>query len=179
MPKRLGADHVVVSSDVAQMAAVAGRFHLIVDTVPYVHDLNPYIPTLSFKGALVLVGYLGPIKPSHNSMPMVIGGKAVGASMISGIAATQEMLDFCGEHGNVFFESKRWVFTLLSIGLGSHWLRNFVLFSGAHPASDPDGGGLCDLVRHWPPGLMSSISFVLRERRRLSSTLKQKIPLSM
>lgn len=96
--KRLGADHVVLSSDAEQMAAVAGRFHLIVDTVPYVHDLNPYIPTLSFKGSLVLVGYMGPLEPALNSMPMVIGGRAVGASMIGGIAATQEMLDFCGEH---------------------------------------------------------------------------------
>ena len=99
--KRLGADQVVLSTDAAQMAAVAGHFHLIVDTVPYVHDLNPYIPTLRFKGELVLVGYLGPIEPALNSMPMVVGGKAVGASMIGGIAATQEMLDFCGEHGIV------------------------------------------------------------------------------
>ncbi len=99
--KRLGADHVVLSTDAAQMAAVAGRFHLIVDTVPYVHDLNPYIPTLSCKGSLVLVGYLGPLDPALNSMPMVLGGKAVAGSLIGGIPATQELLDFCGEHGIV------------------------------------------------------------------------------
>lgn len=99
--KRLGANHVVLSTDAAQMAAVAGHFHLIVDTVPYMHDLNPYIPTLSYKGSLVLVGYLGPLDPALNSMPMVIGGKAVAGSLIGGIPATQEMLDFCGEHGIV------------------------------------------------------------------------------
>lgn len=42
--RRLGADHIVLSTDDAQMAAVAGRFDLIVDTVPYVHDTNPTFP---------------------------------------------------------------------------------------------------------------------------------------
>src|SRR5450830_1092461 len=54
----LGADHVVISTDSSQMAAVAGRFDLIIDTVPYEHDVNPYLPTLKFQGALVLVGYM-------------------------------------------------------------------------------------------------------------------------
>jgi len=97
--RRLGADHVVLSTDSAQMAAVAGRFSLIVDTVPYVHDTNPYVPTLSFKGTLVLVGYLGPLEPALNSAQLVMGSRAVAGSLIGGIAATQQMLDFCGEHG--------------------------------------------------------------------------------
>jgi uncharacterized zinc-type alcohol dehydrogenase-like protein len=99
--RRLGAHHVVLSTDERQMAAVAGSFDLIVDTVPYAHDLNPYIPTLAFKGTLVLVGYLGPLEPALNSMPMVLGGKAVAGSLIGGIPATQELLDFCGQHGIV------------------------------------------------------------------------------
>ena len=99
--KRLGADRVVLSSDERQMAEMAGRFHLIIDTVPYVHDLNPYIPTLSFKGELVLVGYLGPLEPALDSAPIVLGGKAVAGSLIGGIPATQELLDFCGQHGIV------------------------------------------------------------------------------
>ena len=96
--RRLGADHVVLSTDAEQMAAVAGQFNLIIDTVPYVHDLNPYIPTLSFKGTLALVGYLGPLEPALNSAAMVMGSKVVAGSLIGGIAATQEMLDFCGQH---------------------------------------------------------------------------------
>ncbi|MDQ7990439.1 MAG: NAD(P)-dependent alcohol dehydrogenase [Candidatus Dactylopiibacterium sp.] len=99
--RRLGADHVVLSTDARQMAAAAGSFHLIVDTVPYAHDLNPYIPTLAFRGSLVLVGYLGPLQPELDSMPMVIGGKSVAGSLIGGIPATQELLDFCGAHGIV------------------------------------------------------------------------------
>jgi len=95
---RLGAHHVVISTDPAQMAAVAGQFNLIVDTVPYVHDLNPYIPTLSFKGTLVLVGYLGPLEPTLNSAAMVMGSKVLAGSLVGGIPATQEMLDFCGKH---------------------------------------------------------------------------------
>jgi len=97
--RRLGADHIVLSTDAAQMAGAAGRFDLIVDTVPYVHDLNPYIPTLTTDGTLVLVGYLGGLEPLLNSTPMVLGRKSVAGSLIGGIAETQELLDFCGEHG--------------------------------------------------------------------------------
>jgi uncharacterized zinc-type alcohol dehydrogenase-like protein len=97
--RRLGADAVVLSSDAAQMAAVRGTFELIIDTVPYVHDLNPYIPTLAVSGTLVLVGFLGPLENALNTAPLVMQRKAVAGSLIGGIAETQEMLDFCGEHG--------------------------------------------------------------------------------
>jgi alcohol dehydrogenase (NADP+) len=97
--RRLGAHHVVLSTDAAQLAAVKGQFDLIIDTVPYVHDLNPYLPTLATSGTLVLVGYLGPLEPMLNTAPMVMGRKSVAGSLIGGIAETQEMLDFCGEHG--------------------------------------------------------------------------------
>lgn len=97
--RRLGADRVVISTDVDQMAAVAGSFDLIIDTVPYVHDVNPYIPTLATDGMLVVVGYLGPLEPALDTTPMVFRRKAVAGSLIGGIRDTQEMLDFCGEHG--------------------------------------------------------------------------------
>ncbi|MGZ8259373.1 MAG: NAD(P)-dependent alcohol dehydrogenase [Caldimonas sp.] len=97
--RRLGADRVVLSTDNAQMATVVGRFDLVIDTVPYVHDLNPYLPTLALDGTLVLVGYLGPLKPALSTAPLVLGRKSVAGSLIGGIAETQEMLDFCGKHG--------------------------------------------------------------------------------
>lgn len=97
--RRLGADHVVLSTDPAQMKAATGRFDLIIDTVPYVHDVNPYVPTLATNGTIVLVGYLGPLEPALNSAALVMNRKAVAGSLIGGIAETQEMLDFCGEHG--------------------------------------------------------------------------------
>ncbi len=97
--RRLGADRVVLSTDAAQMKAVTGQFDLIIDTVPYAHDVNTYVPTLATNGTLVLVGYLGPLEPALNSAPLVMGRKAVAGSVIGGIAETQEMLDFCGAHG--------------------------------------------------------------------------------
>lgn len=96
--KRLGADHIIISTDEAQMKPVKGKFDLIIDTVPYVHNINPYVTTLHHSGALVLVGYLGDLTPMLNSAPMVSGRKSVAGSLIGGIAETQEMLDFCGEH---------------------------------------------------------------------------------
>ena len=95
---RLGADRIVISTDPAQMAGVAGLFDLIIDTVPYVHDLNPYVPTLAAGGTLVMVGYLGPLE-TLGTGPLVLKRRAVAGSLIGGIAETQEMLDFCGQHG--------------------------------------------------------------------------------
>ncbi len=96
--RRLGADHIVLSNDAAQMQTVLGQFELIIDTVPYVHDLNPYLPTLALDGTLVLVGYLGDLDPAFNTAPLVLGRKTVSGSLIGGIGETQEMLDFCGKH---------------------------------------------------------------------------------
>lgn len=96
--RRLGADHIVISTDPAQMAKVAGRFDLIIDTVPNLHDLNPYVPTLASGGTIVVVGYLGPLE-GFDTGPLVFARKALAGSLIGGIAETQEMLDFCGAHG--------------------------------------------------------------------------------
>jgi len=97
----LGADQVVISTDESQMLAATGKFDLIIDTVPYVHDVNHYIPTLSINGTLVLVGYLGDLDPMLNTVPMILGRKTVAGSVIGGIAETQEMLNFCGKHNIV------------------------------------------------------------------------------
>jgi len=97
----LGADEVVISSDNDHMNSVKGKFDLIIDTVPYVHDVNPYVATLNISGTLVLVGYLGGLEPIVNSVPMILGRKSIAGSLIGGLAETQEMLDFCGEHNIV------------------------------------------------------------------------------
>jgi alcohol dehydrogenase (NADP+) len=96
---RLGADNVVISTDTAQMASINNKFDLVIDTVPYAHNLNPYMPSLSLNGTLVLVGFLGNIDdPPLNTVPLVMGRKSVAGSDIGGIAETQELLDFCGKH---------------------------------------------------------------------------------
>ena len=97
--RELGAHHVVLSTDESQMKSAKNQFDLIVDTVPYDHDLRPYIPTLALDGTIVLVGYLGEI--SANSVPMILGRKSIAGSLIGGIKETQELLDFCGEHNIV------------------------------------------------------------------------------
>lgn len=97
----LGAHKVVISTDKDDMARVGGKFDVIIDTVPYVHDLNPYVATLAVNGTLVVVGYLGPLEPMLNTVPMILGRKTVAGSVIGGIAETQELLDFCGKHNIV------------------------------------------------------------------------------
>ncbi|MFC8303101.1 NAD(P)-dependent alcohol dehydrogenase [Specibacter sp. NPDC057265] len=95
----LGADHVVVSTDAEAMAGAANSLNAILDTVAAVHDLNPYLATLARDGALIQLGLpaeaMPPIQPG-----LMIGKRlAYGGSLIGGIAETQEMLDFCAEHG--------------------------------------------------------------------------------
>ena len=99
--RRLGADEIVLSTDEAQMAGATGKFDLIIDTVPYTHDVNLYMQTLTINGTLVPVGYLGGLEPAVNTVPMIMGRKSVAGSLIGGIAETQEMFDFCGKHGIV------------------------------------------------------------------------------
>ena len=96
---RLGADHVVLSTDPAQMKAVAGQFDFILDTVPNQHDLNPYLATLHRDGTLVLVGLLAPIEPPLAAGQLIGQRRSVAGSLIGGIAETQQMLDFCAAHG--------------------------------------------------------------------------------
>ncbi|HSL19149.1 MAG TPA: NAD(P)-dependent alcohol dehydrogenase [Methylomirabilota bacterium] len=96
--RRLGAHEVIVSTDPEQMAAHAGTFDFILDTVSADHDLNAYLQLLGLDGEITLVG--APEKPLPvSAFALLFGRKRVSGSLIGGIAETQEMLDFCGEHG--------------------------------------------------------------------------------
>jgi uncharacterized zinc-type alcohol dehydrogenase-like protein len=97
--RRLGADHVVLSTDPGQLRAAAGQFHFILDTVPSAHDLAPYLACLRLDGSLVMVGQLGPMDPPVNSISLIMGRRSLAGSGIGGIAETQEMLDFCAAKG--------------------------------------------------------------------------------
>jgi uncharacterized zinc-type alcohol dehydrogenase-like protein len=97
----LGVDEVIISTNQEQMKSVRGKFELIIDTVPYVHDINPYISTLNINGTLVIVGFLGSLEQMLQTVPLILGRKSVAGSVIGGIAETQEMLDFCGKHNIV------------------------------------------------------------------------------
>lgn len=95
--KRLGADEVVLSKDEKQMEAYRGKLHFILDAVSAEHDINAYLSLLRVDGSLALVG-----APEHPlpvaAFSLIPGRKSFAGSMIGGIAETQEMLDFCGQH---------------------------------------------------------------------------------
>jgi uncharacterized zinc-type alcohol dehydrogenase-like protein len=97
--KRNGADHVVVSGDDEQMKRAVGSLQYILDTVPVEHDLNPYIACLSVDGVYLLVGQLTPLSPPVEAFPLVLGRRSILGSAIGGMPETQEVLDFCAEHG--------------------------------------------------------------------------------
>ena len=95
---RLGAHEVVNSRDADEMAKHAGSFDFILDTVSADHDVNAYLNLLTLDGNLTLVG--APEKPlAVSSFALLFGRRSLSGSLIGGIAETQEMLDFCGEHG--------------------------------------------------------------------------------
>jgi len=95
---RLGAHEVVVSRDAGEMKKHAGSFDFILDAVSAEHDVNAYLHLLRRDGNLTLVG--APDKPhAISAMGLIFGNKSLSGSLIGGIRQTQEMLDFCGEHG--------------------------------------------------------------------------------
>ncbi|MDR5860482.1 NAD(P)-dependent alcohol dehydrogenase [Halomonas eurihalina] len=96
--RRHGADHVVVSTDQAQMDAVAETYDFMLDTVPVQHDLNPYLASLKYDGTHILVGLLDPIEPAIEGFNLVFKRRVLAGSLIGGIPETQELLDFCAEH---------------------------------------------------------------------------------
>ena len=97
----LGADEVVISKDKAQMKAHSGSFDFILNTVAAPHVLDAYTALLKRDGTLCLVGVPAEPHPSPNVGGLIFGRKAIAGSLIGGIPETQEMLDFCAEHGIV------------------------------------------------------------------------------
>ena len=99
--RRLGADHTVISRDAQQMATVAGTLDFILNTVAAPLDLDPYIAALKREGTMVLVGVPAEPHQSPNVGGLIFGRRAIAGSLIGGIPETQQMLDFCAEHGIV------------------------------------------------------------------------------
>jgi uncharacterized zinc-type alcohol dehydrogenase-like protein len=94
---RLGADEVVISRNADEMRKHAGSFDFILDCVSAEHDINAYLNLLGPDGTLTLVG--APAKPlAVAAFSLITNRRSLSGSMIGGIAETQEMLDFCGQH---------------------------------------------------------------------------------
>lgn len=97
---RLGAHEVVMSTNRDEMKAHRNSFHFILDTVSSSHDMNALLGLLKRDGTLCQVGL--PAQPlSVNVFSLAGQRRQLASSFIGGIAETQEMLDFCGEHGIV------------------------------------------------------------------------------
>ena len=95
---RLGADEVILSRDPDAMQKHAGTFDFILDAVSAEHDLNAYLRLLKRDGTMTLVG--APEKPAPvAAFNLIVGRRRLAGSAIGGIRETQEMLDFCGQHG--------------------------------------------------------------------------------
>ncbi len=97
--KRLGASEVVISKDRDQMKAQRNTLDFILNTVAASHNLNPYLDCLKVNGSLVLVGVPEEAHPSPSVGRLLSKRRSIAGSAIGGIAETQEMLDFCAEHG--------------------------------------------------------------------------------
>jgi len=94
---RLGADEVVNSRNADEMARHASSFHFILDTVAAKHDINAYLQLLKRDGTLTQVGV--PAEPLDVQVfNLIVNRRSFTGSLIGGIAETQEMLDFCGQH---------------------------------------------------------------------------------
>jgi uncharacterized zinc-type alcohol dehydrogenase-like protein len=93
----LGADEVVISRNADEMQKHAGSFDFILDAVSADHDISAYINLLRRDGNITLVG--APEKPLPvSAFGLIMGRRSLSGSPIGGIAETQEMLDFCGQH---------------------------------------------------------------------------------
>ena len=94
---RLGIE-VVLESDAAAMKALKSSFDFMLSTIPEKHDINPFVALLKRDRTICVVGALEPLAPINN-MGMALHRKSVAGSLIGNLADTQEVLDFCAEHG--------------------------------------------------------------------------------
>ncbi len=88
---------VVVSTDPEEMQKLAGTGDFILAAVSAEHDLDAYLNLLTVDGNLTLVG--APEKPlAVSAFALLFGRRSLSGPLIGGLAETQEMLDFCGQH---------------------------------------------------------------------------------
>jgi uncharacterized zinc-type alcohol dehydrogenase-like protein len=99
--KALGAHEVVVSRSADEMAAHTKSLDFILNTVAAPHDLDAFFALLKRDGTMTLVGAPATPHPPPEVFSLIMKRRSLAGSMIGGIPETQEMLDFCAEHGIV------------------------------------------------------------------------------
>jgi uncharacterized zinc-type alcohol dehydrogenase-like protein len=98
--KKLGAHEVILSKNEDEMEKHEKSFDFILDTVSAPHDLDAYLSLLKRDGRMVLVG-ASPDPLEVDAFSLIHRRRRLAGSLIGGIAETQEMLDYCAEHGIV------------------------------------------------------------------------------
>ena len=96
--RELGAHDVLISKDQAAMEAAAERFDFILNTIPVAHDVGPYLNLLKPNGVMVIVGAIDRLDGVHGGA-LAMRNRVIAGSLIGGLKETQEMLNFCAEHG--------------------------------------------------------------------------------
>lgn len=96
--RELGADYVIDMNDEKAVEDAAQSLDMIINTIPYPHDINPYVGLLKPNTTLVVVGNMMGFEDLQSG-PLVFNRIAMAGSLIGGIPDTQEVLDLCAEHG--------------------------------------------------------------------------------
>ena len=95
---RLGADHYFATGERATFKELRSSFDLILNTVSANLDVDRYLSLLRVDGTLVNVGV--PAEPdTYRAFSLIGGRRSIAGSNVGGLRETQEMLDFCAEHG--------------------------------------------------------------------------------
>lgn len=96
--QELGAHHFELTTDPENIKKLANNFNFIVDTVSAEHDYSEYLNLLRTDGVMIVLG--APPTPSAvPAFPLILGRRSLVGSLVGGIKETQEMLDYCAEHG--------------------------------------------------------------------------------
>lgn len=96
--QELGAHHFALTTEPETMKGLVNTFDFIIDTVSAEHNYNDYLPLMRTNGVMILLGV--PPKPSDvHAANLIFGRRSIVGSLVGGIKETQEMLDYCAEHG--------------------------------------------------------------------------------
>ncbi len=96
--KKFGATDFVLTDDTDRLTELELKYDFLLDTIPYEHDINPFVKLLKRDATLAVVGLLLPFKAETNNMEVAFHRRNLAGSLVGGVPETQELLDFCGEH---------------------------------------------------------------------------------
>ena len=96
--KKFGAQDFVLTTDSAAMEKLELKYDFLLNTIPYPHDIDPFVKLLKRDATLAVVGLLVPFAAATNNQEVAFHRRHLAGSLVGGVPETQELLDFCGEH---------------------------------------------------------------------------------